>query len=233
MICAQRVLVAGAAVVGLLGACGDADPCAGAATCVELDLESADLKTIDQLELDVVYAGLHATTTTGTTGNSVDLPLAIPLTLDVPGSPLIQVNLIAAGKLGGSVLGLGAGSTSVQQGFHTSMFILLEPASPCTEGALSCGDTIGILGAGSTLYQCTDGVPIFYAPCSFSCSSISHPQAVCLGLGPCQDGGTYCGGHALDGDPRSLYVCQNREGTMPRQCPNGCLVLGDGHDACK
>lgn len=37
----------------------------------------------------------------------------------------------------------------------------------------------------------------------------------------------------INGDPFTLYVCQNLSGTQPRTCPNGCLVRGDGDDVCQ
>jgi hypothetical protein len=235
MIRAQRALLAGAAVAGFLAACSNInmDPCAGAATCVSLDVDSLFVESIDQLELDVVYADLHATTTIGMAGTPVSLPLAIPLTLDLPKSPLIQIELVAAAKLRGALLGAGAASTTVQQGYHGALRIFVEPVDPCTEGAVYCGGTIGILRDGQTLYRCTGGVPIFYARCSSGCSPHFEAQGECFGGGLCRDGGAYCGGHVLDGDPSTLYVCMRFEGTTPTQCPNGCLVRGDGDDACK
>jgi hypothetical protein len=229
----MRTLVAGAAVAGVLAACSDADPCAGATTCVRLDVSSAFIETIDQLELDVVYEGLHATTTTGTAGDPVGLPLALSLTLDLPSSPLIHIDLVAAGRLDGRVLAADVASTTVQQGTHAAIDIFLEPIEPCTETALYCGNINGPLGEGQTLYRCTGGIPIFYARCSSGCFPHSGVGGECVGLGRCRDGGTYCGGHALDGDPNVLYVCQSFDGITPRLCPHGCLVHGDGDDACQ
>lgn len=198
-----------------------------------LGVDSLVIQTIDQLELDVVYAGHHATITTGTVGKTIDLPSSLPLTLELPGPPLIQVDLIAAGKLGGSVLGLAADSITVQQGHQASARFFLEP-DPCVEGALYCGGTgIGVLADGKTLYRCTGGVPIFYVQCSSGCFPHFEPNAVCTGDGLCRDGGTYCGGHLLDGEPNTLYVCHSFRGTSPMPCPAGCIVRGDGDDACR
>lgn len=238
MIRAARARIAAVAGAGLLAACtqtdAPTDPCADAATCVRLDVSSLVIKTIDQLELDVVYAGHHATTTTGTIGNPVDLPFSLALTLDLPDPPVIEVDLIAAGKLGGSAIGATADSTTVQQGQHAIGEVFLEPVDSCIEGALYCGGTgVAVVADGRTLYRCTGGVPIFYMQCSSGCFPHFEPNGVCVGGGLCRDGGTYCGGHVLDGDPSTLYVCSSFEGTRPMPCPAGCMVRGDGDDACK
>lgn len=243
MIRTARARIAAVAGAGVLAACTgvelpppivDPAPCAGVATCVVLDVNSLVIKTIDQLELDVVYAGHHATVTTGTVGKTIDLPSSLPLRLDLPDPPLIQVDLIAAGKLGGSVLGLGASSTTVQQGHQATAGFLLEPAAPCVEGALYCGGTTSGASADvDALYRCTGGVPIFYARCSSGCTRFLQPDAVCFGGGLCRDGGIYCGGDLLDGDPGTLYVCHSFVGTNPQPCPAGCVVRGDGNDTCR
>lgn len=220
--------------VGLLAACSTAgDPCDGAATCVRLDVHGTFVETIDQLTLDVVYGSHHATTTAGTAGELVDLPVTTAIILDLPSSPTIEVDIIAAGKLRGALLGAGAASTTVQQGHQGSMLVLLGTATPCIEGALYCGGTETIFAEFGTLYRCTGGIPIFYAKCSFSCSSLGTANGVCAGRGLCRDGGTYCGGHALDGDPNVLYVCEEFDATAPRRCANGCVVRGDGDDVCR
>ncbi|HEX3473663.1 MAG TPA: hypothetical protein VHT91_01415 [Kofleriaceae bacterium] len=234
-----RIAAAGGA--GLLAACTQADPpadpCAGAATCVRLDIDSGVIRTIDQLELDMVIAGQHAAgspVTTGTVGTTVDLPFSLPVTLDLPAPPVIQVDFTVAGKLGGSVLGAAWVSTMVQQGQHASGLVLLESMDPCVEGALYCGGTgVGVLADGSTLYRCTGGVPIYDAACSAGCFPHYQPDGVCFGDGTCRDGGTYCGGHLVDGDPSTLYVCRLFAGTQPMPCPAGCDIRGDGNDACK
>jgi hypothetical protein len=224
--------VAAAAVAALLAACAGTDPCAGAATCMLLDVDAVGIDTIDQLELDVIYADHHGTVTTGVRGNPVSLPITVPVHIDLPGTPLIQIDILAAGRLDGHLLGADAVSTTVQQGHDESHLVLLTPVSPCTEGALYCGGFAGILAAIRTLYRCTDGLPVFYARCSFACSPFLDEPAVCDGEGLCRDGGTYCGGHAVNGDPGTLYVCMDYHATMPRPCPHGCLVRGDGDDVC-
>lgn len=62
----------------------------------------------------IVYGDRHATTTTQAAGGrSSELPLATAIVLDVPDSAPVAVGVVAAGKLGATVLGTGAGSTIV------------------------------------------------------------------------------------------------------------------------
>jgi hypothetical protein len=235
MRCVPRALVAGPAVAVLLAACGTIggpDPCGDATTCVRVDVDSFVVATIDQLELDVVYGDVHGTTTTGTAGVPIDLPLSTAIILAQPSTLLIQIDVVAGGKLGGTLLGADAASTTFQQGHRATLGIDLQPVKPCTEGAVYCGGS-DIVGQYSTLYQCTRGFPIFYARCKSSCTSRVDEVGECFGTGLCRDGGTYCGGNVLTGDPYTLYVCQDYEGSEPTPCPRGCLVSGDGNDVCK
>lgn len=232
----RRTLLAGPAAAAWLAACGTIggeDPCGDATTCVRVDVDSFVLATIDQLELDVVYGDVHATTTTGAAGVPINLPSSTALILELPSSPLIQIDVVAGGKLGGALLGVDAGSTTVQQGHRATLSIDLQPVKPCTEGAVYCGGTGDIAGQYGALYQCTRGFPIFYAQCKSSCTSNRDEYGECFGTGLCRDGGTYCGGNVLSGDPYTLYVCQDFKGTEPTPCPRGCLVNGDGNDTCR
>lgn len=246
MIRTPRARIAAAAGAGLLAACTQAelpadsqanppaDRCASSATCVLLTVDSLVIRKIDQVELDLVYPGQHATITTGTLGTTIDLPSSFPLTLDLADPPVIQVDLVAAGKLGGSVLGLDTNSIQVQQGQQTSVRFLLQAVGPCVEGALYCGGTEGASGPDiDALYRCIGGIPTFYAACSSGCTRPFEPNGVCFGGGLCRDGGTYCGGDQLDGDPSTLYVCSDFVGTNAVPCPAGCVVRGSGNDACK
>jgi hypothetical protein len=226
-------LITRAVGAGSLAACDLAgpDPCEGVDTCVLLDVDSVVIRTIDQLQLDVVYDDHHGTTTIGT-GQPISVPFSFPLKLNLPGSPLIKVDIIAAGKLAGRVIGAGTASSTVQRGYRDSGFILMWPTEPCVEGALYCGGTYEILADVGSLYRCTGGVPMFHARCSSGCSPHFSPGGQCDGRGLCRDGGTYCGGHVLDGEPDTLYVCESFEGTDPMPCPAGCVVRGDGTDTC-
>jgi hypothetical protein len=181
VIAGLRALIAGVAA-GSLAACQQPDPCGNGATCMNLVIDSLEVKRIDQLELDVVYGGHHGTTTLGTVGDAFGLPISIPLTLDLPASPLIDVRVIAAGKLGGTVLGLGGESATVQQGTQASALVLMEPFDPCVEGELYCGLNLNVLGADNeALYRCTGGVPIFSMRCSSGCNSSQGSHGQCVG----------------------------------------------------
>jgi hypothetical protein len=217
----------------LAGCISTPDPCGDATTCVHLDVDSFLIRTIDQLELDLVYGHVHSTTTIGTKGTSIELPVSTALILDLPG-PLIDVSFVAAARLNGKVLGADAQSVSVQSGHQTTAFLHLESFEDCIEGEIYCGG-VGTFSADfETLYQCDHGVPLYYAKCPATCSEQGDPGGVCFGSGGlCRDAGTYCGGHKVDGDPFTLYVCQDFRGTQPRTCPNGCLIRNDGDDVCQ
>jgi hypothetical protein len=228
-----------AIVAGLAAAaCSDDDPCAGAATCVRIDVASAavaPIARIDQLELDVVYGDRHATTTTQAAGgHTVDLPLATAVVLDLPGTDPVGVGVVAAGKLGASVLGTGAGSTMVAPGHHAAIEIELSPTAPCNAGAFYCGGD-QLAGDPDTLYQCNaGGVPIARGACSSGCLVRPGKDDVCRGAGgTCHDGSTYCGGDKLDGDPQTLYVCMAGAGTSPLRCAAGCVVRPGDDDVCR
>jgi hypothetical protein len=101
-------------------------------------------------------------------------------------------------------------------------------------GGGGTGGLGGLLAEPETPYRCAGGLPTYYVRCSNGCYPHSSPGAVCLGgTGLCNDGGTYCGGNHVDGDPNTVYVCKSFQGTMPMPCPRGCAIRGDGQDACK
>lgn len=233
------------AIASLLAACADTtgttgtgttedpDPCGGAPTCVVISVDSPVIHTIDQLALDLVYNGIHGTAVTGVAGDVKSLPLTTAVILDVPGDPLIDVHLLAAGKLGGSVLGADARSITIQPGNHASIFLRLMPVDRCTEGAVYCGGIDDVFVDVDSLYRCTGGFIQFYASCMHGCIPQDGRDAVCFGGGLCRDGGTYCGGNVVDGDPSTLYACHGFFGSVLMQCPGGCQVHGDGNDTCK
>jgi hypothetical protein len=241
MIGARATLLA--AALGLAGgaACSDDDPCAGAATCVRLDVAAsaiAPIARIDQLELDVVYGEHHATTTTQAAGgHTTALPLATAIVLDLPGSAgddPVAVSVVAAGKLGASVLGTGAGSTMIAPRHHTAIAIELSPTADCNAGAFYCGGD-QLAGDPATLYQCNaGGVPIARGPCRDGCLVRPAHDDVCRGGGgTCVDGSRYCGGDKLDGDPQTLYVCMAGAGVSPERCAAGCAIRPGNDDACR
>jgi hypothetical protein len=61
----------------------------------------------------------------------------------------------------------------------------------------------------------------------------SDRDDACRGGPLCQDGGNYCGGDKVDGDPKTLYVCMSGLGTKPRECPDGCVVRPGSDDICR
>jgi hypothetical protein len=216
-------------------ACSDDDPCAGAATCVRLDVDSATVTKIDQLELDVVYGARHATTTTQAAGgHTTALPLSTAIVLAGAGSDPITVGIVAAGKLGARVLGTGAASATVVPGRHATVELELTPTEACNAGADYCGGDM-LAGDPQTLYQCNaGGVPIARGPCAAGCLVRPGKDDVCRAAGgACRDASSYCGGDKLDGDPQTLYVCMAGAGTAPKPCPGGCAVRANDDDICR
>src|SRR5262249_26617401 len=70
----RRVPVRSAAWLAALAACGDA-PCEGvASTCIVVNITSESIAAIDTIELDIAYAGFHATATSK--GEITALPLS-------------------------------------------------------------------------------------------------------------------------------------------------------------
>ncbi len=207
---------------------------------LRVDVVSATISTIDQLELDVVYGDRHATTTTQAPGGrTTPLPLSTAIVLDEDvldrtGDAPLAIGVVAAGKLGASVLGTGAASASVAPGAHARMVLELSPIEDCTAGAFYCGGD-RLAGDPQTLYQCNaGGVPIARGVCASGCLVRPTRDDVCRASpGVCQDGGRYCGGDKLDGDPQTLYVCMNGAGTSPVACPDGCVVRDGVDDVCR
>lgn len=223
----------------LLASCSDDDPCAGAATCVRVDVGSETIATIDQLELDIVYGERHATTTTQAPGGrTTALPVSTAIVLDLDGAAsggaALAIGVVAAGKLGASVLGTGAASTSIAPGEHATIAVELSPIEDCVAGAFYCGGD-RLAGDPQTLYQCNaGGVPIARGVCIAGCLVRPGRDDVCRASpGVCQDGGTYCGGDKLEGDPQTLYVCSGGVGTSPVVCPAGCVIRDGDDDVCR
>jgi len=232
---AARALLAVAGAAAVLAAChlGPEDRCGAATTCVNVEVNGYPFKEIDQLTFDVVYGTRHANTTIDA-GGAISLPTSVPLTFALTDPALIDVELIAAGKLGGRVLGADARSIQLQLGDQISATLLLFSIRACTEGAVYCGGTGDIIAESQTLYRCTGGLPVYYARCAEACSPHFTDHGECVGLGLCSDGGHYCGGNKLDGDPSTLYVCKDFDATAPVLCPSGCVIRGgDGSDACR
>lgn len=170
----------------------------------------------------------------GTSYATFHLQAEQPSIIDVANAPTIRVGVVAAGKLGGFVLGTGAAFTTVDAGHHRGIAIVLAPVEICVAGALYCGGH-QLAGDSETLYRCNSGsVPTARgARCAHGCAFHTDRDDACLGGPLCQDGGKYCGGDKVDGDPKTLYTCMSLVGVMPKECANGCLVRPGTDDICK
>jgi hypothetical protein len=216
-----------------LAACGTDGPCEDrSGACIAVTVEG-DIAQIDQLEIDLLYAGLHRTTSTRPSGGgTTGLPLELAIEIEVTGETAIGI--VAAGKLSGSVLGTGSASTTLDVKLHTSLALVLAPPDTCTPGALYCGGD-KLAGDPKTLYQCNGGgVPLARGVCLGECAIRPGNDDTCRGAGgTCVDGSDYCGGDKLDGDPQVLYRCSGGIGTNPRLCANGCVVNPGDDDECR
>jgi hypothetical protein len=222
------------AFVPLLACGADPDPCATASSaCIALRIDSDTVDAIDLLELDILYGDRHDTITTALETNGVvELPIVTSLELDI-GEPT-AVGVVAAGKLSGGVLGIGAASTTLQANQRLDLDLVLAPRSTCETGGDYCGGD-EIAGDEDTLYRCTDGVPVARGRCVHGCTVRVGVDDACEG-GPmtCVEGGFYCGGNEVVGDPASLYRCEGGQGVDRVMCPNGCAIAAPGSDdACR
>jgi len=219
-------------LVLLLVSCGDPDPCEDiTGTCLVVEIESESIDRVDQLELDVLYGGFHGTTTTRASGGGVvTLPLTTAVVLDVATTEPLRIGVVAAGKLAGTVRGTGAASAVLEPGAHPTVTIELAPAEPCVAGDLHCGGDM-LAGDPNTLYQCNSGgVPLARGACTAGCV-VRPNDDTCRGTpGTCVDGGFYCGGDKLDGDPQTLYRCSAGVGVAGVVCADGCIVAPPGMD---
>lgn len=154
--------------LALLAACGDVDPCEElAGTCLALAVESDTVREVDLLELDLLYGPTHATIATGPGTGVAALPLATAISLDVP-EP-VSLGIVAAGKLGGTVLGTGFATATIEPGARASLAIVLAPPDDCVAGSFYCGGD-RLAGDPGTLYQCNGGgVPLARGVCELGC----------------------------------------------------------------
>ena len=227
----------------LLGACGEvaSDPCDGiAGACLAIRVDSESVQEIDRLELDLLYGFRHATTSTAAEdGGAVGLPVETAIELDLADleqadSFTLAVDVVAAGSLGGVVQGIGAGSATIRTGDRVAIDLALAAGSPCVAGEHHCGGAT-FPGVVDTLYECNEGgVPLARGRCSAGCIEQPDGDDVCRADGgACVEGGFYCGGDKLDGDPRTLYTCQEGRGVDGTECPDGCQVRPGEDDICR
>lgn len=224
---------AAVALAGALAACDDAaDPCAAVdGACVTLRVSATEVAEIDQLELDLLYGDLHDTLTVQADGGRVvALPVVTAIAVDVADAPR-PVGVVAAGKLGGVVLGTGAGSATVGPGERAAIDLRLTPPEACVAGGLYCGGD-KLAGDPDTLYECNaGGVPLARGRCVHGCVVDPGLDDTCRGGGgACVEGGFYCGGDKLDGDPQTLYRCAGGVGVDGVECADGCVVSPPGQD---
>lgn len=217
----------------LLAACTQDDPCAGVTgTCVTLHVTSPEVKRIDVLDVDLLAGTFHETPTTQS-GGATSLPLETALELALPGD--LDLGIVAAGTLGGAVVGTGSTRLTVADGQHVAARLELATPAACTDGAMYCGGN-SIAGSSDTLYRCqVAGAPLARGVCAGGCLVRPAKGDACAGAGgTCVDTGLYCGGDKVDGDPQSLYRCMSGTGTLVMECPNGCVIGSPGHDdACR
>jgi hypothetical protein len=216
-----------------VAACGGvSDPCEGiAGSCLAVRVVSSTADEVDELEIDLLYGDVHATTATQADAvRAVSLPVLTAVELDVPGEMALSVGLVVAGKLDGLVVGTGAASATVAPGERVDIDIRLAPAEECVPEGHYCGSN-GVAGDPNTLYGCNSGgVPLARGICDFGCLVRDGDDACRGGGGPCVDTGFYCGGDKLDGDPQTLYRCQDGVGVDGMVCPDGCIVMPPGMD---
>ena len=217
-------------VLGLVSCGADPDPCAGASgACLTLHVDSDTVDAIDLLELDILYGDRHDTIATALdTGGVVALPIVTSLELDLAVST--RIGVVAAGKLSGGVLGIGAASTTLDANQRAVLDAVLAPRSTCETGGDYCGGD-ELAGDEDTLYRCTDGVPVARGRCVHGCTVRDGIDDGCAG-GPmtCVEGGFYCGGNELVGDPASLYRCEGGQAVDRVMCPNGCAIATPPND---
>jgi hypothetical protein len=214
-----------------LAACAEEDVCAGRAeACIALRVDGP-IALVDQIELDLLYGDIHATITTQRPGEPSQPPLLIPIELVL--DERTHVGIVAAGKLGGNVLGTGAVAIELGVVEHRALSIALAAPQDCTAGAFYCGGD-KLAGDPQTLYQCNaGGVPLARGRCRIECSVRPADDDTCTDPEPCVEGGRYCGGDKLSGDPQSLYTCTDGAGTNRTECTDGCVIRPGQDDMCR
>jgi hypothetical protein len=220
-------------VIAAAAACGsEPHPCEQSemGRCIAVRVTSSSVERIDQLELDILFGVDHDTITVQLEGGRV-VPLPVVTAIHVPGTGVLDIGVVVAGKLSGMTLGTGAGSISLEAGATGDLAIELADTQDCVAGGLYCGGD-KLAGDPDTLYQCNGGgVPLARGRCEFGCVVSPGNDDTCRGGGgTCVEGGFYCGGDKLDGDPHTLYRCAGGVGTAGVECADGCIVAPPGMD---
>ena len=114
---------------------------------------------------------------------------------------------------------------------HVDLTLQLSSHGDCVAGAFYCGGD-KLAGDASTLYECNGGgVPFARGKCLHGCVVAPTQDDACdAGPQACQDGGFYCGGDKLIGDPQSLYRCNAGAGVDRVECSDGCVIAPAGTD---
>ena len=215
-------------LIALVG-CATDDPCdAVSGICVTLHVASPTVAAIDQLELDLSWGDHHATTTLQPDGVAA-LPLVTAVAI-AGTAPRLAV--VGAGKLSGDVLGTGANATPLAE--HAVLELVLADPGTCVAGAHYCGGD-KLAGMADTIYACNGGgVPIARGTCAAGCMTRPALDDACAAAnGPCSEGGLYCGGDKLAGDPGTLYRCSGGAGTVVMTCATACEINSGSDDSCR
>jgi hypothetical protein len=222
------MMKAGFAMIAL-ASCTTTDPCDGIdGMCVTLHVSSPTVGAIDQLELDLSWGDHHGTTTLEP-GGTATLPLVTAVAI-AGTAPRLAV--VGAGKLSGQVLGTGANATPLAD--RATLELVLADPGTCVGGAHYCGGD-KLAGMADTVYECNGGgVPIARGACAAGCTTRPTLDDACAAArGTCVDGGLYCGGDKLAGDPQTLYRCSGGAGTVAMECATACAINAGSDDSCR
>ena len=100
----------------------------------------------------------------------------------------------------------------------------------CTPKHHYCGGHV-VAGVSTKLYICNDdGSASILESCAHGCLVRPKPND---DLCRCFEGGFYCGGDHIEGDPTTLYRCnKDGSGTLYEHCTKGCIVSPGKDDVC-
>jgi hypothetical protein len=144
----------------------------------------------------------------------------------------IEVSVVAAGKLDGAVLGTGVAWIDLVPGSHGALTLhLAANTGDCIPGGLYCGGD-KLDGVPDRLYRCNaSGVPTSRGECLAGCVVRADADDQCRAHNaPCVEGGFYCGGDKVVGDPQTLYRCDAGAPVKVETCTQACVVMPPGMD---